>query len=81
MSDCRFVNCCSPTGEIISPISDVLNINHERGHIVPIFTIIIVLAMLLVLILGFILSQLMALLTKEETMKVGGGRQTVTLMI
>ena len=31
MSDCCFVNCCSPTGEIISPISDVLNINHERG--------------------------------------------------
>lgn len=31
MTDCCFVNCCSPTGEIISPISDVFNINHERG--------------------------------------------------
>ena len=31
MTDCLFVNCCSPTGEIISPISDVFNINHERG--------------------------------------------------
>lgn len=31
MTDCLFVNCCSPTGEIISPISDVFNVNHERG--------------------------------------------------
>lgn len=31
MSDCYFANCCSPTEEIFLPISDVLNINHEKS--------------------------------------------------